>query len=327
MAPRGWGFWTEAKLDILSAYLPAFVTASKTKAPGELIYLDLFAGNALNQRRDVDRDIRGSAIRALESLPEYARVLLFELDRVATELDRELHTRFPERRFEVVPGDCNITLEGVLDGLRGSGVDWAPSFAFVDPYSSAALRWETITRLAEFKRNRKYKMEQWLLFYGSDIPRVLGQNPENAEQLRRTFGGDRWVPIAQAREHQDLSADEARRAYTNLLRWQLQTTLGYTYTHSFEVRNTSGGYLYDLVFATDNDAGNRIMGDVYAAAARRYPQMRAEAVERRRATRSGQDSLFDPETVGAMTTEDVPPYKAEPPSDPYGFSGEGGVER
>ena len=54
MAPRGWGFWTEAKLDILSAYLPAFATASRSV--DELIYLDLFAGNTLNQRRDVDRD-------------------------------------------------------------------------------------------------------------------------------------------------------------------------------------------------------------------------------------------------------------------------------
>ncbi|MBI2710283.1 MAG: hypothetical protein HYX34_11400 [Actinobacteria bacterium] len=70
VAPRGWGFWTEAKLDILSAYLRAFATAGSKKAAGDLIYLDLFAGNAMNERRDVSRDIRGSAVRALETLPE-----------------------------------------------------------------------------------------------------------------------------------------------------------------------------------------------------------------------------------------------------------------
>ena len=156
---------------------------------------------------------------------------------------------------------------------------------------------------------------------------MLGQNPDNAEQLGRTFGGDRWVRIAQARERRDLSADEARREYTNLLRWQLQTTLDYKYTHSFEVKNTSGRYLYDLVFATDNDAGNRIMTDVYAAAARRYPQMRAEAVERRRAIRSGQDSLFDPEAVAALTAAEVPSYKADLPSAPYGFDDEDEIKR
>ncbi len=46
VAKRGWGYWTEAKLDILSNYLPAFTTASK-KA-GKTVYLDLFAGSAAN---------------------------------------------------------------------------------------------------------------------------------------------------------------------------------------------------------------------------------------------------------------------------------------
>ena len=70
MTTRGWGYWTEAKLDILSAYLPAFATAS-TKA-GAVVYLDLFAGNESNQRRDTGDDIKGSAVRALESLPDHA---------------------------------------------------------------------------------------------------------------------------------------------------------------------------------------------------------------------------------------------------------------
>lgn len=323
VAPRGWGFWTEAKLDILSAYLRAFATAGSKKAAGALIYLDLFAGNAMNQRRDVPRDIRGSAVRALESLPVYASVHLFELGAVAAELEAELRSRFPSRNFEVVPGDSNETLAGVLDALKARGVDWAPTFAFIDPYSSAKLRWSTIDRLAEFKGSRTYKVEQWLLFYGSDIPRRLGQRPEDDELLRETFGGDLWIPIARARADGALTAEAARREYTNLLRWRLANDLAYRYTHSFEVRNTSGAYLYDLAFATDNNAGNRIMGDVYAAAAQRFEQMRAEAYERRRVARSGQDTLFGPEAVGDMTARDVPPYRAEPPEPPYGSADRG----
>jgi len=317
VAPRGWGFWTEAKLDILSAYLRAFATAGSKKAAGELVYLDLFAGNASNQRRDVERDIKGSAIRALEALPDYARLFLFELDKVAAELEQELRGRFPTRQFEVVPGDSHATLQGVLGQLKVLRVDWAPTFAFVDPYSSAGLRWETLARLADFKRERKYKAELWILFYVSDIPRVLGQNPANSALLRETFGGDLWSPIARARDDGMLTAEVARREYTNVLRWRIEMDLGYRYTHSFEVRNTSGAHLYDLVFATDNDAGNRIMGDIYAAAAQRFEQMRAEAYERRRVARSGQDTLFGPEAVGEMTARDVS-YQAERPEPPYG---------
>lgn len=326
MAPRGWGFWTEAKLDILSGYLPALAAAGSKKAPGELIYLDLFAGNASNQRRDVDRDIRGSSIRALEALPDYARIYLFELDKVAAELAGALRSRFPGRQFAVVPGDCNVTLGGVLDQIKTLRVDWAPTFAFVDPYSSAALRWDTLRLLADLKRERKYKVEQWLLFYGSDIPRVLGQSTANAALLRQTFGSDDWAPIAQAREAGALTAEGARREYTNLLRWRLESVLRYRYTHSFEVRNTSGSYLYDLVFATDNDTGSRIMGDVYSAAAFRFEQMRAEAYERRRVGRSGQDSLFGAETVGEMTSREVPRYRADPPEPPFGSSDRGDAE-
>lgn len=324
MTARGWGFWTEAKLDILSAYLSAFAIAGRKKAPGALVYLDPFAGNASNQRRDVERDIRGSVIRALESLPDYARAYLFELERVAAELEADLRRLHPGRRFTVVPGDCNVTLAAVLAQLKSRDLDWAPTFAFVDPYSSAALHWATIQQLADFKRERKYKVEQWLLFYGSDIPRVRGQNPTNSEALlRQTFGGEVWVPIAEGRERGDLSADEARREYTNLLRWRLEHTLGYRFTHSFEVKNTSGHYLYDLVFATDNEAGNRIMNDVYTAAAQRFEQMRAEAYERRRAGRKGQDTLFGPEAMGSITAGEVEPYHADPPSLPYGFEDEG----
>ncbi|MGQ0745125.1 MAG: three-Cys-motif partner protein TcmP [Acidimicrobiales bacterium] len=327
VARRGWGYWTEAKLDVLSAYLPAFATASKFRAQGALVYLDLFAGNGANERRDVERDIRGSAIRALESLPHHATVVLFERDRVAAQLEAELRTRFPGRSFEVVPGDSNTTLPRALDRLRELGVDWAPSFAFVDPYSSASLRWDTIARLAAFKSARKYKVEQWLLFYGSDIPRLLGQSPSNAELLSQTFGGNYWVPIANARQDGELSAEEARDHYTNLLRWRLESALGYKFTHSFEVKNTSGAYLYDLVFATDNVAGNQIMGDVYVAAARRFEAMRREAFERRRNLRPGQEGLFDPATIGELTTGDVPPYQAAPPVLPFGFTSDDQVDQ
>ena len=227
MAPRGWGFSTEAKLDILSAYLPAFAMACKRA--GELVYLDLFAGNTSNERRDVDRDIKGSSVRALEALPPNAHVFLFELPLVADELGGALREMFPGRQFEVVPGDCNITITDVLGRLVDDDVDWAPTFAFVDPYSSAALRWDTITTLADFKRGR----------------------------------------------------------------------------------------LYDLVFATDNDAGNRIMRDVYAKAAQRFEEMRHEARERRRADLSGQPSLFTPEAIGAMNAQDAPPYEPDRPAPPY----------
>ena len=42
---RTWGYWTQAKLQILARYLQAFATASK--GVSERVYLDAFAGEGL----------------------------------------------------------------------------------------------------------------------------------------------------------------------------------------------------------------------------------------------------------------------------------------
>lgn len=320
MSARGWGYWTEAKLDILSAYLPAFATAS-TKA-GALVYLDLFAGNDANQRRDTGADIKGSAVRALDALPDHARLYLFELPRVAAALNDRLTKQFPGRSFKVVAGDCNETLGGVLDELRSADLRWAPTFAFIDPYTSSTLLWETLRRLADFKRDKKYKIELWFLFFGSNIPRVLGQRTtSNAEQVTRTFGCEDWVPIAEARDEGRIDAAQARYEYTNLIRWRLERELGYRSTHTLEIKNTSGAYLYDLIFATDNAAGDKIMRDVYGKALARNEQMRREALEFRRAERTGQASLFE---AGELSTLGAPAsieYAPAPPTRPYTGAG------
>lgn len=316
MATRGWGYWTEAKLEILSAYLPAFAKAS-TRA-GSIVYLDLFAGNDRNQRRDTGADINGSAVRALDVLPDHAQLYLFELPKVAAALETRLRDQYPRRDFTVVPGDSNETLPGVLDQIRSDDLVWAPTFAFIDPYTSSNLQWDTLRRLADFKRARKYKVELWLLFFGSNIPRVLGQRTSrNADQVSRTFGCDDWKPIALARDERLIEAPRARYEYTNLMRWRLERELGYARTHTLEIKNTTGVYLYDLIFATDNSAGDRIMGDVYRAALGRNEQMRIEATELRRERQSGAGTLFDAAQLASLTPTAPVAYEHFPPTPPF----------
>ncbi len=64
MPGRSWGFWTKEKLDVLRRYLDRFTTASKSKP--EILYLDLFAGEAENYERFTGDPIAGSARVALE---------------------------------------------------------------------------------------------------------------------------------------------------------------------------------------------------------------------------------------------------------------------
>jgi three-Cys-motif partner protein len=314
--PRIVGFWTVHKLDVLSDYLPAFNIASK-KARGT-VYLDLFAGTADNEDRDTGGRVLGSPRRALEAIPPFSRLYFFELPEIAGDLSTQLHVEYPGRPFKVVSGDSNDTIGGVLEELRRDGLDRAPIFAFLDPYN-LGVRWKTLAALADFKRRRRYKVELWMLCFTSQIIRFADVSPAT---VTRFFGTEQWQHIHWLAD--DLDAEELREEYVNLLRWRLQATLGYQYTHAFEVKNTRGS-LYHLVFATDNEAGFKIMGDLYEKAAVEYEPMRREAAEtqrRRREAKQGIQQLFTPQDLSPPpASSDAMRYLHEEPWPPPGTVG------
>jgi hypothetical protein len=80
--------------------------------------------------------------------------------------------------------------------------------------------------------------------------------------------------------------------------------------------NTRGVPLYNMIFATDHDAGERIMQHIYGLAAEAQPRMQAEAVarfEREREEKTGVMGLFDP--IVKVKPADL--YVHRPPTPPY----------
>lgn len=147
MAKRPWGFWTESKLDMLSAYLPAFTTASK-RAPST-VYLDLFAGQATNVSRDTGRPIEGSLLRAVQTTPPFTVVRGFELrHRRARSLQEAFRAEFPDRDVVVHAGDVHDALQSALAAL--AQYRRSPTFAFIDP-DGVEARWELLEALATHK--------------------------------------------------------------------------------------------------------------------------------------------------------------------------------
>jgi hypothetical protein len=96
------------------------------------------------------------------------------------------------------------------------------------------------------------------------------------------FGSDEWRPILADRQSGVLDPERTRDELTNLMRWRLETALGYNFTHSLRLTNVQGSPLYDMIFATDRDVGDKIMSDVYRSAAVRFPRMRTEIRARQR---------------------------------------------
>jgi len=94
------------------------------------------------------------------------------------------------------------------------------------------------------------------------------------------FGNTGWAAIQQLRFEGPIEPTEAREEFVNLYRWQLERDLGYQWTHPLEIKNLQGSPIYYMVFATDNEAGNKIMADLYNDAANRLPEMRRDALDR-----------------------------------------------
>ncbi len=251
MPPRSWGWWTEQKLDILADYLAGFTTASKRA--GTTVYLDLFAGQPENVSRDRDeRPIRGSARRALDTRPPFSVLRFFELDSKAKSLGNALRAEYHGRNFLVVPGDCNATIAAALGEL--AGLNWAPTFAFLDQQSTE-VQWPTLQHLAQHKRPDKPKTELWLLCASGLLPRGLKFRTGTidaavAGRISRMFGIDVWTEALHAARENLLTGTEFRAELTNLMRWRLEQDLKYKTTLVFEVTNTAGRGIFDMIFAT-----------------------------------------------------------------------------
>ena len=300
-SPRAWGFWTEVKLDALDRYLQKFTTAS-ARAP-TVLYLDLFAGSVDNVRRDdKSRHFTGSTVRALEVDPRFTHLCFCEMGSTARQLERDLSSRFPEdERYRVVTGDCNKKVERALDDLRSEGLDWSPTFCFVDP-DALDVTWSTLAQIASFKNARaRTKAELLVLLSHTTIPRLAGWDSAQgldealASSVTHFFGTPAWRQIHERRTR-GLSAAEARHLYTTLFRFRLQKTLGYKTTLTIEMGNERGAPVYVLVFATDHPAGTRIMSSVLEEARQQSAEYRSEVAQRRsqeQREKAGTPNLFD----------------------------------
>jgi three-Cys-motif partner protein len=320
--PRPWGWWTGHKLQILGDYLQAFATASKSV--DQRIYLDLFAGWPKNISRETEEPILGSTHRALNANPPFTRVCLFELEAKALELEAEIGRAYPGRTgIRVYAGDCNVTISQALSDLRA--VNYAPTFAFVDQFD-AEVRWSTLEQISRF-RHGKTKAEMWILFATGFYPRGLNIHGETMNAgygagVTAMLGSEEWMPIAEARRRGILDASSARAEWVNLMRWRLQNELGYRKSYSFTMKNTGGMDLYDMIFVTDSEAGDKIMRHLYGKAAGEHEAMRQHALAARRDKRlqdQGIDALFGilPGMISQSGLPHSRMYQPEPPREPY----------
>lgn len=299
---RKWSYWTRNKLQILADYLPAFNAASQKKAR-QRIYLDLMAGQPDNVERHTDIEFDGSPTVALKADPGFTVLRFGELGARADKLSAALAERFPgDNRYKVIKGDCNATIDEVLRELQP--LRWAPTFAFLDQ-QAAEIHWSTIEKVAGFRQNKGgWKTELWMLLSPTMIAREARRSEEFRQRVSNLYRGDDWRRVLRALDARKIKAEEYRQEMVNLMRFQLETVLGYQYTHRIPMTmSTNKMTIFDMVFATDHDAGDKIMRHLYNKAAQREPEMMRQAQVAKAdkdAEAAGMIGLFD---VGELSVK------------------------
>jgi three-Cys-motif partner protein len=292
---RPWSYWTRNKLEILAGYLRAFNNAAR-RSP-QRIYLDLMAGQPENVDRDTGERFDGSPLIAMKADPPFTRLRFCELGPRATKLEAALREQFPaDDRYRVVRGDCNTTIDQTLAEL--AAFRRAPTFAFIDQ-QAAEVRWETIKKVAAFRQNPEgRKTEIWMLLSPTMIARgVRGTNAGAfIERVTRMYGDDDWKRIQAARWRQEITAQAYRAEMVNLMRIKLEYELGYTFSHRIPMQMHNKVTIFDMVFATDHWAGDKIMRHLYNRAASLEPEMMRQAraaKQQRESEARGEMFLFD----------------------------------
>jgi three-Cys-motif partner protein len=261
---RPGGAQTRVKLAILGDYLKQFAQAAQKS--WHRYYIDGFAGCGQGIDPATGEAYDGSARLCFDVDPPFTRCFLIENDPARVERLRDLEATHPSAT--VIEGDVNERIMEALDRIEPQ----AATVAFLDP-EGTELQWRTVEALARHKVGHSpTKIELLALFpLQMCVLRLLnfktGRVPKgHVEKLKRMLGADSpWMEIWRKRLLGEITnAEETKAAFLDSYCHQIKG-LGYRHVLAREVVGNSGRPLYYLVFASDHDAGKRIMRHEFGA--------------------------------------------------------------
>ena len=272
------GEWSEIKLEIIKKYANAFTKIMKSQEWCKgYVYIDAFAGAGVHIRRKTGELIPGSPWNALEIAYPFTEYHYIDIDKEKTEI---LERLAPENfNIKVYLGDCNeILAKKILPTLQNKSKKRA--LCFFDPYG-LHLYWETIMEAAQQRT-----IEIFLNFPLMDMNRnVLHSNlfkadPKQIERMNRFCGTDEWQEILYKEDNQMNFFGDAYRvkvvdSNAKLSNWfkkeRLQKAAGFKFVpEPVLLRNSKGGPLFFLFFATYNATANKVVNDIFKKYRKKY---------------------------------------------------------
>jgi len=258
------GPWSEVKLEIIEKYVAAYSTVLAKQPDLKHIYVDAFAGAGVVRSRETGEIIRGSPLLAQSVVPRFHEYHFIDLnpDRVDS-LQKQMQA-YPDTY--VHPGDCNaVLMDEILPRCRWK--DFRRALWLLDPYG-LHYRWPVVEAAG-----RERSIELLLNFPIMDINRTVGlrkaaEISENAKARMTAFWGDEsWERVVHNVEDSlfteyphKAEGDRIVGAYCD----RLKTVAGFRYVPEpllFTVP-ASNAPLYYIVFASNNQTGGRIAGQI-----------------------------------------------------------------
>lgn len=227
--------WNARKHHFLRKYMHIFSVGMK-RYPGDLTYVDLFAGPGMCLHEDTGRREDGSPLIALAQ--PFVRYAFVEYDvDDADALRRRVAAHKNGSRAKVFVRDCNAAIDDVRTQMPKGGL----TFAFIDP-TAWQIRFESIRGLVD-----KRKVDLMITFHVMGMRRNADREMKIIDDF---FGTKDWRPIV---GKQKLRAGDLLDVYRRQL-----AAIGYVFdaaAPAVRVENSMGAPIYYLLFASKNPKG------------------------------------------------------------------------
>jgi three-Cys-motif partner protein len=261
------GYWSEIKLEIVRKYAQAY-SAIMVKRPEirQHLYIDAFSGAGEHISRQSGKFVLGSPLNALHVDPPFSAYHFIDLDGDKAAYLRERVG--PDPRVFVHEGDCNgVLLNDVFPLARWA--DYHRALCLLDPYG-INLDWRVVETAGQSR-----SIEILLNFMVMDMNmNVLWRDPDKVApaQLERmdAFWGDRsWRDVLYERRPSlfpELDLEDKVKNYqaAAAYRERLREVAGFKYVpEPIPMRNTRGATVYYLFFASPNEVGGKIVGEIF----------------------------------------------------------------
>jgi three-Cys-motif partner protein len=259
------GYWSEIKLAIVREYASAYsIILNKQAGIRAHLYIDGFAGAGVHISRQTGQFIAGSPLNALNIAPPFKEFHFIDLDGGRAQSLRELAGA--RKDVLVYEGDCNeILLKTVFPRARYE--EYRRALCLLDPYG-LHLNWQVVHTAGQMR-----SIEIFLNFPVMDMNmNVLWRNPEQVQKsqvgrMDAYWGNGTWRDAAYTKTRGlfgDLEEKADGEVVAKAFQERLCRVAGFQYVPDpMPMRNTKGGVVYYLFFASPNRNGAKIVGDIF----------------------------------------------------------------